>query len=138
MSSFTTVRAVSTKSFATGLKARCFRVMSATGVRLSGRAIGSARSIRLGDVPTFREAGYPVEAAIWFGVYAPGRTPSEVIARLNEIIVAALQTQEIRSRMLALGLHPTGTSSVELAKIQQADFERWGPIIRASGFKPDQ
>jgi len=40
--------------------------------------------------------------------------------------------------MLALGLHPTGTSSVELAKIQQADFERWGPIIRASGFKPDQ
>jgi tripartite-type tricarboxylate transporter receptor subunit TctC len=99
---------------------------------------GATRSRVLSDVPTFREAGYPIEAAIWFGVYAPGRTPPEVIARLNEAIVAAIQTQEIKSRMSTLGLHPTGTSSVELAKIQQADFERWGPVIRASGFKPDQ
>jgi hypothetical protein len=38
--------------------------------------------------------------------------------------------------MLTLGMKPTGTSSVELAKIQQADSERWGPIT--SGFKPDQ
>jgi tripartite-type tricarboxylate transporter receptor subunit TctC len=89
-------------------------------------------------VPTFREAGYPIEAAIWFGVYAPGRTPPEVIARLNETIATAIQTPEIKSRMSTLGLHPTGTSSAELAKIQQADFERWGPIIRVSGFKPDQ
>jgi len=53
-------------------------------------------------------------------------------------IVAAIQTREIKARMLTLGMNPTGTSSAELAKIQQADFERWGPIIRASGFKPDQ
>jgi tripartite-type tricarboxylate transporter receptor subunit TctC len=99
---------------------------------------GAARSHVLSDVPTFREAGYPIEATIWFGVYAPGRTPPEVITRLNETIVAAIQTQEIKSRMLTLGVKPTGTSSVELAKIQQADFERWGPIIKASGFKPDQ
>jgi tripartite-type tricarboxylate transporter receptor subunit TctC len=99
---------------------------------------GATRSHVLSDVPTFREAGYPIEAAIWLGVYAPGRTPPEVIARLNETIVAAIQTQEIKSRMLTLGMKPTGTSSVELAKIQRADSERWGPIIRASGFKPDQ
>jgi len=99
---------------------------------------GATRSHVLSDVPTFREAGYPIEAAIWFGVYAPGRTSPEVITRLNGTIVAAIQTQEIKSRMLTLGMKPTGTSSVELAKIQQADFERWGPIIKASGFKPDQ
>ena len=86
---------------------------------------GATRSHVLSDVPTFREAGYPIEAAIWLGVYAPGRTPPEVIARLNETIVAAIQTQEIKSRMLTLGMRPTGTSSVELAKIQQMDFERW-------------
>jgi tripartite-type tricarboxylate transporter receptor subunit TctC len=99
---------------------------------------GATRSHVLSDVPTFREAGYPIEAAIWFGVYAPGRTPPEVIARLNMTIVAAIQTREIKARMLTLGMNPTGTSSAELAKIQQADFERWGPIIRASGFQPDQ
>jgi tripartite-type tricarboxylate transporter receptor subunit TctC len=52
--------------------------------------------------------------------------------------MAAIQTQEIKARMLTLGMNPTGTSRAELAKIQQADFERWGPIIKASGFKPDQ
>jgi tripartite-type tricarboxylate transporter receptor subunit TctC len=61
-----------------------------------------------------------------------------VIARLNETIVTAIQAQEMKSRVLTLGTEPTGTSSVELAKIQQADFERWRPIIKASGFKPDQ
>ena len=99
---------------------------------------GVARSPALTDVPTFREAGYAIEAEVWFGVYGPGRTPADVIARLNKAIVAAIQTSEIKTRMLALGLRPTGSSSTELAKIQHADFERWGPVVKASGFKPSQ
>jgi tripartite-type tricarboxylate transporter receptor subunit TctC len=99
---------------------------------------GAARSPALTDVPTFREAGYAVEAEIWFGVYAPGGAPAEVIARLNKAIVAAVQGQEVKARMLALGLRLTGSSSAELARIQRADFERWGPAVKASGFKPTQ
>jgi tripartite-type tricarboxylate transporter receptor subunit TctC len=99
---------------------------------------GGTRSPALTDVPTFREAGYAIEAAVWFGIYAPGRTPADVIARLNQTIVAAIRTPELQARMLDLGLRPTGSSSAELAEIQRADFERWGPVVKASGFKPAQ
>jgi tripartite-type tricarboxylate transporter receptor subunit TctC len=99
---------------------------------------GASRSPALPDMPTFREAGYAIEADVWYGVYAPGKTPPEVTARLNKAVVAAVQTPEIGTRMLALGLRLTGSSSAELARIQRADFERWGPAVKASGFKPTQ
>jgi tripartite-type tricarboxylate transporter receptor subunit TctC len=99
---------------------------------------GTKRSSVLTDVPTFIEAGYALQGEVWFGVYAPGKTPPDVVARLNNIIVAAVQAPELRSRMQALGMRPTGTSSAELAKIQLADLERWGPVVKASGFKADQ
>ena len=99
---------------------------------------GTKRSSVLTGVPTFIEAGYALQGEVWFGVYAPGKTPPDVVARLNNVIVAAVQAPELRSRMQALGMRPTGTSSAELATIQLADLERWGPVVKASGFKPDQ
>jgi tripartite-type tricarboxylate transporter receptor subunit TctC len=99
---------------------------------------GTARSSVLSDVPTFREAGYDIHGEVWFGVYAPGKTPADVIARLNKAIVTALHSPEIRAKMPAMGLRPTATSGAELAKIQRQDFQRWGPVVKASGFKPSQ
>lgn len=72
------------------------------------------------------------------GVYAPKGTPANVVAILNKTIVAAIQKPEMVARMIKLGLRPTGTSSTELARIQKADFDRWGPVVKASGFKPTQ
>jgi tripartite-type tricarboxylate transporter receptor subunit TctC len=110
-------------------KAGHLRVLATTGTQ---------RSPVLTDVPTFMEAGYSIQGEVWFGVYVPAKTSPNVVARLNTVVVAAVQAPEMRSRMLALGMRPTGTSAVELAKIQQTDFERWGPLVKASGFKPDQ
>ena len=44
----------------------------------------------------------------------------------------------IRERVLKVGLDPTGTTPAELAEIQKSDHDYWGPIIKASGFKPEQ
>ena len=79
-----------------------------------------------------------MQADVWFGVYAPRGTPAEITAALNKTIVGAIKTPEMNERMIKLGLRPTGTSSTELARIQKADFERWGPIVKASGFRPSQ
>jgi tripartite-type tricarboxylate transporter receptor subunit TctC len=98
---------------------------------------GAERSAALPEVPTFKEAGYAIRGDGWYGIYAPAKTQPEMIARLNKIVVDAVQSQEIRSRMTDLGLRPTGTSSDELAKIQRSDLQLWGPIVKASGFKPD-
>jgi tripartite-type tricarboxylate transporter receptor subunit TctC len=97
---------------------------------------GTARSPALPDVPTFQESGYAMQADVWFGVYAPAATTADMIATLNKAIVAAIQRPDTRERMVKLGLRPTGTSAAELARIQKADFERWGPVVKASGFKP--
>lgn len=98
---------------------------------------GQHRYFALPDVPTFVESGFPIRGSGWFGIYAPVRTPPEVVERLNAVVVAAVRSQGIRESLLKFGLKPTGTTPGEFARIQKADSELWAPIIKASGFKPD-
>ncbi|WP_428666646.1 Bug family tripartite tricarboxylate transporter substrate binding protein [Reyranella sp.] len=99
---------------------------------------GRERSIVLPDIPTFASAGYAIEGTGWYGVFAPARTPDRAVSRLSEAIVAASRTPPVVDRMKLLGLRPTGTTPAELSRIQRADLDLWGPIIRASGFEPEQ
>jgi tripartite-type tricarboxylate transporter receptor subunit TctC len=96
------------------------------------------RSPLLPDIPTFKEEGYAIQGTAWYAIYAPARTPPDIIARLNDVIVAALRRPELKERLLALGLYATGTSPDELAKLQKAHSELWAPAIKASGFTPQQ
>lgn len=98
----------------------------------------TARSPFLPDIPTFKEAGYDIVGSGWYALYAPAKTPPEMIAKLNKAIVAAVKTPQVRERLLAFALVPTGTSAAELAKIQKADSDRWAPAIKASGYSPEQ
>ena len=96
------------------------------------------RSPFLPDIPTFREAGYDIEGSGWYGVYAPGKTPVDVVTKLNQAIVAAVQSPPVKEKLLAFGLVPTGTSAAELGRIQKADSELWAPAVKASGYTPEQ
>jgi tripartite-type tricarboxylate transporter receptor subunit TctC len=96
------------------------------------------RSPFLPDVPTFKQAGYDIEGSGWYGVFAPAKTPPDMVARLNGAIVEAIKTPLVQERLLAFGLQPTGTSATELAKIQKVDSELWAPAVKASGFTPEQ
>lgn len=96
------------------------------------------RSPFLPNVPTFKEAGYNIEGAGWYGVFAPAGTPSDMIAKLNAALVAAVKKPEVRERLLAFGLQPTGTSATELAAIQKRDAELWAAPVKASGYTPEQ
>jgi tripartite-type tricarboxylate transporter receptor subunit TctC len=96
------------------------------------------RSPLLPDIPTFKEEGYAIQGTSWYAMYTPARTPSEVVTRLNKLIVDALRRPEVRERLLALGLYATGTSPEELAKVQRADSDLWAPAIKASGFTAKQ
>lgn len=96
------------------------------------------RSPFLPDVPTFREAGYDLEANGWYGIFAPARTPAGIVERYSKAIVAAVQSPDVRSKLAAFGLHPTGTSATEFAAIQKRDAALWAPAVKASGFTPQQ
>ena len=98
---------------------------------------GEARTADLPDVPTFKESGIDIVGSGWYGVFAPARTPPALVARLNAALTAALREPELRARVAGFGLQPTGTSPEELAAIQRADADKWGPIVKASGFVAD-
>jgi tripartite-type tricarboxylate transporter receptor subunit TctC len=92
------------------------------------------RSPLMPEVPTFREAGYAIEGTAWYGVFAPAKTPDEIVERYSKIIAAAVQQPEMKEKLLKLGLYATGTTPAEFAKIQKDDSARWAPAVKASGF----
>jgi len=97
---------------------------------------GAARSKHLPEVPTFRELGYAIEGGGWYAAYAPAGTPPAVVDRLSKAIIAALHEPDVVQRLDNYGMEPTGLPPAELARIHRRDYELWGPVIKASGFKP--
>ena len=99
---------------------------------------GAARSPLLPDVPNFAEAGLKgVEGSGWFAIYAPAKTPEANVRAINAAVNKALAAPEVREKFAKLGLEPTGGSPADLAAIMKRDTERWGPVVKASGFKAD-
>lgn len=99
---------------------------------------GRTRSKVLPDVPTFVEQGFPnISGGGWFALYAPARTASAEIERVNKALNKALSAPDVVEKFLGLGLETGGGSPADLARIMEADTQRWGPVVKASGFKAD-
>jgi len=109
----------------------------------SGKAVPLAvtsaqRSAALPNVPTVRESGVPgYVAANWFGLTAPKGTAPQAIEYIRKEVVRALAAPDVKERLAALGLEPSGISPEELGKILQEDTKRWTDVIRAAGIKPE-
>lgn len=110
---------------------------NAGSIRILATA-GASRSRFLPDAPTLRESGFDIEIPGWFGIWAPAGTPTNVAERLRAAIIDALHNADIRARIDTLGFETAGTTGKVMAQIQRADYERWGRIVKASGFKAEQ
>src|SRR5262245_44267167 len=93
------------------------------------------------DIPTVDEAGLPgFYTQMWNGLWAPARTPKDVIARLNAAVVDALADPVVRQRMAELGqeIPPREEQTPEaLAAYHKAEIEKWWPIIKTAGIKAE-
>ncbi|NDP43107.1 MAG: ABC transporter substrate-binding protein [Aromatoleum sp.] len=99
---------------------------------------GAARSTALPDVPTFAELGLKgVEAMGWFGFFAPAKTPKPIVDALNRGINAALRSPDVVAKLSGVGMDPATGTPEEFAKVVASDYAKWGPIVKASGFKPE-
>ena len=98
---------------------------------------GAVRSPQYPELPTFKESGYDIEGSAWYALFAPAGTAKDIIDRLGAAAIEALQQPDLRQRFEPIGLEPTGLGPAELANILRADYDKWGPIIRASGFRAD-
>jgi tripartite-type tricarboxylate transporter receptor subunit TctC len=94
------------------------------------------RSPLVPEVPTFREAGYDIEGTAWYAVFAPAKTPLDIVDQYAKILSAAVKEPAVREQLLKLGLYATGTTREELGRILRTDSDRWAPAVKASGFTP--
>jgi tripartite-type tricarboxylate transporter receptor subunit TctC len=99
---------------------------------------GAQRSRAFSDVPTFKESGYDMVAVSWYALFAPAGTPQAAIERHAKAAIAAVRDPALRDKLEQMGLEPTGLGPSELARILKADYDKWGQVIRASGFKPGE
>jgi len=106
-------------------------------VRVLGVA-SSKRSPQLADVPTISEAGVPgYESENWFGMFAPAKTPKQIINRLNDAVVKVVRSPEIQSQFAALGADAIGNSPGEFAAFVRRDMEKYARVVKLSGAKLD-
>jgi tripartite-type tricarboxylate transporter receptor subunit TctC len=93
------------------------------------------------EIPTTDEAGVPgVHISTWHGIWAPKDTPPDVVAKLNAAAVAAMVDPVTRQRIADLGMTlppPEQRTSAAFAKFHAAEVEKWHPIVKAAGFKPE-
>ncbi|ARP97685.1 Bug family tripartite tricarboxylate transporter substrate binding protein [Pseudorhodoplanes sinuspersici] len=95
------------------------------------------RSKFLPDVPTMKEAGYNVVIEAWLGVLVPSKTPVDIVAKLNQAVKQAFSAPDVVEKLAVLGNEPAYQTPAEFAATLRADLERWGPIVKASGFVAD-
>ncbi len=98
---------------------------------------GAKRAPQYPDVPTFKESGYDIEGSAWYALFAPAGTPRAIVDKIAAAAVDAVHQPDLKQKIEPLGLEATGYGPDALAKIMKDDDAKWGPVIRASGFKAD-
>lgn len=105
------------------------------------KAIGIAAPRRhplLPDVKTFNEMGIPgVDSDNWYALFAAKATPAAEVERVNQAVRRTLQTEAVRSRLLASGAEPSPNTPSELATLLRSDADKWARVVKAKQIKPD-
>lgn len=98
---------------------------------LKALATNSTKRIpALPDVPTVRELGFAsVEANGWNGLFAPARTPKDIVDRLQKEVAAALGNAELAKRLTDIAAEPVGSTPAELDAVLKGQLNQFRPIL---------
>ncbi len=92
---------------------------------------GLKRTSMLPNVPTVAESGYPgFEATNWYAFVAPAKTPPEILDYWNRELVKALKDPKVAADLAKHGLDPAPGTREELARYIEAEYEKWGKVVR--------
>lgn len=105
--------------------------------RLKALAVGSAkRTPALPEVPTVAESGVPgYEYTTWYGIFAPGKTPTPIINRLNAEIVRMLAEPQMSQRFQSQGGDTASSTPAALTVYMREETARWMRVIKTAGIK---
>lgn len=96
---------------------------------------GATRSPVAPEVPSISETVPGYEVLTWFAVLAPAGTPSDVLAKLNAEVRAALDTPDTRDRIARVGGQVVSSTPAEAATFIHQETEKWAKVVKASGAK---
>ena len=93
----------------------------------------SARVAQLSEVPTMSEAGVSgYEVMSWFGLWAPAKTPPQIVEKLNQAVVEILKTPEIQQKISEQGAIPSPETPAEFDRFIRAETEKWSKVVKAA------
>jgi tripartite-type tricarboxylate transporter receptor subunit TctC len=99
---------------------------------------GAKRADALPDLPTISESavrGFQYD--IWYGIFAPGKTPSALVAKVSADIQRALAERDVIEQLVAQGTEPWPSTPAELAQYVREDTARWAKIVKERNIKVD-
>ncbi|MGH8660993.1 MAG: Bug family tripartite tricarboxylate transporter substrate binding protein [Burkholderiales bacterium] len=100
--------------------------------------LADRRVAALPEVPTTKEAGVDnFVVTVWYGVFAPVRTPPDIVDRLSREVVRALESPDLRERLTAMGVEPWPGTPDELASLVRSETARFAAVIRSIGLRLD-
>jgi tripartite-type tricarboxylate transporter receptor subunit TctC len=95
-------------------------------------ATSAKRHFLVPEIPTLIESGLPgFETATWYGIFAPAKTPKEIVQKLNEDLVKVIRSPEVRGNLEGQGYAVNGTTPEELAQLLKSELARWSRVINA-------
>ena len=105
--------------------------------RLKALAVTTLQpSVLFPDLPTVSAAGLPgFEVASVYALFAPARTPTTIINRLNQEVVRFLARTDVKEKFFATGVEPIGSSPIELAGAMKSEIARMGKVIKDAGIR---
>jgi tripartite-type tricarboxylate transporter receptor subunit TctC len=107
--------------------------------RLLALAMGGEKRHPLApDVPTLAELGLRnANTDIWYALWAPARTPTAIVARINADMQKALAMPDVREALAKQGMVERTGSPAELRALMEADVARWAEVVRSAGIKAE-
>jgi len=105
------------------------------GGKLRGLAVTTARRTpAVAQLPTIAEEGVPgFDVSSWYAIFAPAKTPPDVVRKARADIVLALADPLTKERLEQLGVVVIGSTPEELGAHLRAEMAKWGPIITSAG-----
>ena len=97
----------------------------------------ASRAPFLPDVPSMSETVPGYDTEVWWGLLGPGNMPADLVTKISHDFVAAVNTDAVKERLGKLGAIPIGSTPDRFAAKIKADYDKWGPIIKAAGMKAE-
>jgi len=109
------------------------------GGKLRALATSSAdRELLLRDVPTLKEAGLNgFEMTVWSAAFVPAKTPKDTVARLSELLRAALADPAVRQEFSSTGVRSRGSTPGELRAFVKSEMAKWAAAVKTAGIQPE-